>query len=191
PESIQSVILTRVDRLEQELKHVLQSAAVIGRLFQRRLLAQVTRKEQELERMLWALEDLQLIYQEQAVPEEEYSFKHVLTQETVYGSILRGHRTVFHQQVAEAIESLYQEGLDEYYEQLAYHYERSGADEKAVEYLLKAGEKARRANLNEEAINYFQRALQRLEAEALREARKEWRLEGLKGLGQIQHRIGG
>ena len=70
---------------------------------------------------------------------------------------------MFHQQVGEAIEALYQDGLEEYYEQLAYHYERSAADEKAVEYLLKAGEKARRAYLNEEAIGYFQRALERLD----------------------------
>jgi tetratricopeptide (TPR) repeat protein len=185
PESIQSVIMTRVDRLEQELKHVLQSAAVIGRLFQRRLLGQVTRKEQELERMLWALEDLQLIYQEQAVPEEEYSFKHVLTQETVYKNILRRRRTAFHQRVAEAIETLYSESLEPYFEQLAYHYERSGAEEKAVEFLLKAGEKARRAYLNEEAIGYFQRALERLDTSALGDARKDWRLDAIRGLGQV------
>jgi class 3 adenylate cyclase len=185
PESIQSVILTRVDRLEQELKHVLQSAAVIGRLFQRRLLGQVTRKEQELERMLWALEDLQLIYQEQAVPEERYSFKHILTQETVYQNILRRRRTAFHQLVAEAMETLYNQSLEPYYEQLAYHYERSGADEKAVEYLLKAGDKARRAYLSEEAIGYFQRVLERLDRSALGEARKDWRLDAIRGLGQV------
>src|SRR5207247_2465459 len=111
---------------------------------------------------LWELEEQELIYQERVVPEEEYSFKHVLTQETIYNSILRRQRPLLHQQVGEAIEALYPGGLEEHVEQLAYHYERSGADEKAVEYLLKAGEKARRAYLNEEAIGYFQRALERL-----------------------------
>src|SRR5207248_3249916 len=157
----------RVDRLERESQQVLESASVIGRLFRRRLLGRMTRQEQALERALEDLEDRQLIYQERAVPEEEYSFKHVLTQETVYGSILRRRRAVFHQQVAEAMEALYGEGLDEYYEQLAYHYERSSADEKAVAYLLKAGEKARRACLNEEAIGYFERALKRLDQSTL------------------------
>jgi tetratricopeptide (TPR) repeat protein len=187
PESIQSVILSRVDRLEQNLKRVLQSAAVIGRLFRRRLLEHTTREATALERDLWELEEQALIYQERAVPEEEYSFTHVLMQETIYQNILRPRRAVFHQRVAEAIEALYQEGLDEYYEQLAYHYERSSADEKAVEYLLKAGEKARRAYLNDEAIGYFQRALERLDMSALGRARKDWRLEAIRGLGQVYY----
>jgi tetratricopeptide (TPR) repeat protein len=92
--------------------------------------------------------------------------------------------------VGEAIEALYPGGLQEHVEQLAYHYERSGADEKAVAYLLKAGEKARRAYLNEAAIGYFQRALERLEGSALGEARKEWKLAALRGLGLIHHGIG-
>jgi class 3 adenylate cyclase/tetratricopeptide (TPR) repeat protein len=163
PESIQSVILSRVDRLERETRHVLESASVVGRLFRRRLLERLTRQAAALEQSLGQLEDRELIYQERVVPEEEYSFQHVLTQETVYQSILRRRRAVFHQQVAEAMELLYEEGLEEYAEQLAYHYERSSADEKAIEYLLKAGEKARRAYLNEEATSYFQRALDRLD----------------------------
>jgi tetratricopeptide (TPR) repeat protein len=177
--------MSRVDRLERESKQVLESASVIGRLFRRRLLGRLTQQEQALERALEELEDRQLIYQERAVPEEEFSFKHVLTQETVYGSILRRRRTVFHQQVAEAMEALYAEGLDEYYEQLAYHYERSDADEKTVEYLLKAGDKARRAYLNEEAMHYFQRALLRLEQAGLGEAHPEWPLAAHRGLGLV------
>jgi len=109
------------------------------------------------------LEEHDLVYQERAVPEEEYSFKHVLMQETIYQGILRRHRAGLHQRVAEAMEALYRDGLPEHYEPLAYHYERSAAEEKAVEYLLKAGEKARRAYLNEDAIGYFRRALERLD----------------------------
>jgi class 3 adenylate cyclase/tetratricopeptide (TPR) repeat protein len=190
PDSIQSVILSRVDRLERETKRVLESASVIGRLFRRRLLGRMLQQEQELEGALAELEERQLVYQERALPEEEYSFHHVLTQETVYGSILRRRRAAFHQQVAEAMEALYSGGLEEHYEQLAYHYERSAADEKAVEYLLSAGEKSRRAYLNDAAISYFQRALDRLEAgkqtadpEAQRAAQST-RLAALRGLGK-------
>jgi class 3 adenylate cyclase/tetratricopeptide (TPR) repeat protein len=190
PESVQSVILSRVDRLERELKAVLESASVIGRIFRRRLLAYTMGEATELEQALGELEDRQLIYQERVVPEEEYSFKHVLTQETIYASLLRRRRAVFHQKVAEAMEALYHGGLDEYYEQLAYHYERSSADEKAVEYLLKAGEKARRAYLNDAAISYFLRALERLETAGIGDAHREWRLEAHKRLGQIYHGIG-
>jgi predicted ATPase/class 3 adenylate cyclase len=190
PESIQSVIQSRVDRLEQDLRHVLQSAAVIGRLFQGRLLGQVMQKEGELERALWELEDLALIYQEQVIPEPEYSFKHALTQETVYQNILRRRRGLFHQQVAAAMEAVYDDSLEQYYEQLAHHYDQSGVDDKAVEYLLKAGDKARRAYLGEEAVRYFQRALQRLEGSALGAARPDWRLQALQGLGQSYEETG-
>jgi tetratricopeptide (TPR) repeat protein len=189
-----------VDRLRPELKQVLQSASVMGRLFRRRLLEQTVVREEsrrtsrEFEQALWELEEQELIYQERAVPEEEYSFKHVLTQETIYESILRRHRAVLHQQVAETMEALHHEGLDEYTEQLAYHYERSHAEEKAVEYLLKAGEKSLRAYLNEEAIGYFQRALARLDGapsrdRSLRQSSRA-RLEALKGLGQTYAGMG-
>lgn len=189
PESVQSVILSRVDRLEREPREVLERAAVIGRLFRRRLLERTTAQATELEHALRELQDQALIYQERMVPEEEYSFKHVLTQETIYQNILRRRRVVFHQQVAEAIETLYPDALEEFYEQLAYHYERSGADEKAIEYLLKAGEKNERSYLNEEAIGCLDRALKRLEG---RDGAAKWQrqqLQALSGLGRIHHRL--
>jgi tetratricopeptide (TPR) repeat protein len=118
------------------------------------------------------------------LPEQEYSFQHVLTQETVYQNILRRRRALFHRQVAEAMEALYRDNLDEYHEQLAHHYEQSEAHEKAVEYLLKAAEKSRRAYLNEAAIDYFRRALVRLELLPPGRTRQEWELAALRGLGQ-------
>jgi predicted ATPase len=190
PESVQSVILSRVDRLEAEVKHVLQSAAVIGRLFRRRLVEQVAQKAGELDRALAELEDRQLIYEERAIPEEEYSFQHVLTQETVYHGILRRRRAVFHRQVAEALERLYIKSLDEFYEQLAYHYDQAGVVEKAVDYLLKAGAKARQAYQNEEALTYFQRALTQLEGDSLGAEHPEWMLEALQGLGHVTQALG-
>jgi len=114
PESVQSVILSRVDRLDEGLKRVLQSASVIGRLFRRRLLEHTSKEGGRIEQALWDLEDRRLIYQEKVVPEEEYSFKHVLTQETVYGGILKRRRVEFHQRVGEAMEAIYAEGLEEY-----------------------------------------------------------------------------
>jgi predicted ATPase len=141
PESVQSVILSRVDRLAPALKQVLQPAAVIGRLFRWRTLAEVTPPEIDLTQTLEALEDHGLIYQERAIPEAEYSFKHVLTQEAIYQTIRPRRRAELHQQVAEALEKLYQDNLEAYYEQLAYHYDRSNGVEKAIEYLLKAGER--------------------------------------------------
>jgi class 3 adenylate cyclase/tetratricopeptide (TPR) repeat protein len=173
PDTVQSVILSRVDRLEQGVKGVLQGAAVIGRLFRRRLLARVAGQEEELERALGELEDRSLIYEERAVPEEEYAFQHVLTQETVYQSILRRRRAAFHRQVAEATEALYRDDLSTYYEQLAHHYEQAGAWERALDYLTRAGDKAHRAYALEDARDFYARALalcERLGDAALRAA---------------------
>jgi adenylate cyclase len=190
PESLQALILSRVDRLRPDAKQLLQTASVIGRLFRRRLLEQMADEEPDLPRLLWDLEERGLIYQERVVPEEEYSFKHVLTQETIYRSLLRRQQTALHQQVGEAIERLYRDELEEQYEQLAYHYEHSEADGKAVEYLLKAGEKARRAYSNEAAIGYFQRALARMESLRAGEIREQWRLDAHRGLGRVYRATG-
>jgi predicted ATPase/DNA-binding SARP family transcriptional activator len=184
PESIQSVILSRVDRLGEGLKGVLQRAAVIGRLFSRRLLVQLVPPEVDLDNVVLALTNQAFIYQERVVPEEEYSFKHVLVQEAIYQTMLRERQEQSHRQVAEAMEQFYADNLAERYEQLAYHYDRSGVIEKAIEYLLNAGEKARRSYLNDAAIHYFQRALEQLEKSPPDRRAKEWRLEARQGFGQ-------
>jgi tetratricopeptide (TPR) repeat protein len=113
----------------------------------------------------------------------------VLTQETIYASIPPPQRVTLHQQVAQAIEALYASGLDEQYDQLAYHYERGDNGAKAVEYLLKAGEKARRAYSNDAAAGYFQRALDRLDTPQSGiqnlKSKMESRLAALIGLGEV------
>ena len=162
PDSIQSVILSRVDQVEDKPKSVLQLASVIGPLVPRSVLAHLSKSPDELEPALSVLEDRELIYRERVVPEEEYRFKHVMTQETVYRSLSRRRRSALHQQVAEAIELLNAGALEARAEQLAFHYDKSASDAKAIEYLHKAGEKSQRAYLNDEAIRYFERALQRL-----------------------------
>src|SRR5262249_11840760 len=87
PESVQSVILSRVDQLDRNTRHLLENASVIGRLFRRRVLERVTGQNAWLEGAFWEAEERGLVYQERVVPEEEYSFKHVLTQETIYQSL--------------------------------------------------------------------------------------------------------
>ena len=158
PESVQSIILSRVDRLEANAKQVLQRAAVIGRLFRRRLLGQLMPLEAELDRALTELEDRMLIYEDRAIPEEEYSFQHVLTQQTVYQNMLRRQRAELHRQVAAAMERLYGDSLEEYYEQLAAHYTQGEAWHEALHYLMKAGDKATAAYANQEAQDFYARA---------------------------------
>ena len=183
PEGIQSVVLSRVDHLGEDLKNVLQRASVIGRLFRKKVLERVSKGETDLESALWELEDRALIYKERAIPEEEYSFKHVLTQEAVYDNIPKHRRQVIHRQVAEAMEILYHESLDEYYEQLAYHCDKSANVEKAMEYLLEAGEKAKRSYANEAAITHLTRGLELLKTTPETHERSQSELNFLIALG--------
>ncbi|HEU0247668.1 MAG TPA: BTAD domain-containing putative transcriptional regulator [Gaiellaceae bacterium] len=163
PESIETVILSRADRLEPDVHSVLQTAAVIGRSFRRRVLVQLAEQGTDVEHALWELEKRALVFEDRVIPEEEFSFKHVLTQEAIYRSIPQGRSTALHERTADIIEDLYQDGLEEQYEQLAFHFDRSGNARKAVDYLVKAAEKSSRLFLNAEAIVYFERALRRLE----------------------------
>jgi hypothetical protein len=186
PETVHSVILSRVDRLPPESKHLLQIAAVMGRFFQRRLLAALAPPGLDLEGALATLSSLALIYRERSIPEVEYSFRHVLVQDAIYEALPVRRRAPLHGQVAEALETLYAGNLGPHLEQLAYHYDRSDAAEKAIEYLVRAGDKAQQAYLNAEAIGYYQRALVRLDAlvpAGWAEADR-WRLAALRGLGR-------
>jgi len=164
PESVQAIILSRVDRLPEAERQILQLASVVGRTFRRGLLANLWTDLDQLEAGLWNLERRELIFIDRVVPEEEYSFKHVLTQETIYRSLVRVRRTDFHQRIGKAIEQLYADTLEEHYEALAHHYERAAEPDKCLEYLVLAGEKSRSAFANEAALDSFQRALTLLES---------------------------
>lgn len=188
PDTIQGVVLARVDRLSTEAKQILQYASVIGRLFRYRLLQHVSHQESDLERYLRELEEKELIYEERTIPELEYAFRHAFTQEAAYEGILEKHRREFHHQVATGIECLYSERLDEYFGELAHHYSQSADVEKSVEYLLKAGEKAKQTYANEAAISYFQQLLSMLEEDGVESS--AWRLNALRGLGEVYLGIG-
>jgi DNA-binding SARP family transcriptional activator/class 3 adenylate cyclase/regulation of enolase protein 1 (concanavalin A-like superfamily) len=194
PEGVRSVILSRVDRLAVGDRQVLQAAAVLGRLFRPRVLARLLPSEVNLDAVLDRLAERDFVYLERSWPEPEYSFKHVLTQQAVYGMLLAGRKAQLHRRAGEAIESLYADSLAEHYEALAHHYDRGDAGEKAIEYLLKAGEKARRAYLNDEAIAYFERALARCEQAASAGGPgvgcAAARLEALTGLGKVHFLVG-
>ncbi|MGH7543873.1 MAG: ATP-binding protein, partial [Gemmatimonadota bacterium] len=164
PATIQGIVLSRIDRLAEPLKGVLQRASVIGRVFGSELLSAVAEDHLDLETALRDLEGADLIYLERVAPEEQYSFRHVFTRDTVYRSLLKARRAALHRTVGEAIEHLYADRLDEHVEALAHHFEHSTDDVKAAEYLVRAGEKATAAYSNEEAFAYLERAQERLGA---------------------------
>jgi len=163
PDTIQGIIAARMDRVEESLKRIMQVASVIGREFAYRILAAITGMSEELKASLLNLQGLEFIYEKQLFPELEYIFKHALTQEVAYNSLLLKRRKEIHERIGRAIEDLYAERLEEYYEILAYHYVRSNNKDKAVEYLDLANQKAAKANAMLEAKGYFDQAMEILD----------------------------
>ena len=160
PDTIQEVILSRIDRLDAEAKAALQLASVIGRSFTARLLESISDLENELDMVLAKLKDLELIYQESRYPEPAYMFKHALTQDVAYQTLLRRQRKRLHRLIGMAIEELYADRLPEQFEMLAHHYYEGELWDEALVYLVKAGDKAAAAYANQDALDYYGRALE-------------------------------
>jgi DNA-binding SARP family transcriptional activator/predicted ATPase/class 3 adenylate cyclase len=183
PKTVQSVVLSRVDRLSPALKDVLQTASVIGSVFGRRVLAHTLQQADELGRRLWALEEAALIYPERTLPQVEYRFRHDLAQEAIYANLPRRRREILHERVALALESLHSANVDEVCEQVAFHYDRGGLEERAIPYLLRAGLKARNNSANEAAIAHLRRGLELLQTQPESADRDQLELELLLTLG--------
>ena len=176
PDTIQGIISARMDRLDESLKRIMQVASVIGREFAYRILATITGMREDLKGSLLNLQGLEYIYEKQLFPELEYIFKHALTQEVAYNSLLVKRRRGLHEKIGEAIEQVYAERLEEYYGFLAYHYSRSENKQKALEYLDLASRKAARANAFEDAKGYFDQAIEILETLPETEQNQERRI---------------
>jgi predicted ATPase len=160
PTTVHGVLAARIDRLAPDEKALLQQLAVIGREFPVSLIRQViTQPEEELYRLLASLQRKEFLYEQPAFPESDYLFKHALTQDVAYSTVLQERRKVLHEQTAQAIEALYHANLDDHYSDLAHHYSRSGNAAKAVEYLSLAGQQAARHSVHTEAINHLTTAL--------------------------------
>jgi tetratricopeptide (TPR) repeat protein len=157
PGTIQEVIMARVDRLQPELRDLLQRGSVLGRTFPFRLLVEVSGRE-GLEFALAQLVRRDLLEKSVAAGEAGFAFKHALAQETIYESILQTTRRRLHAEVAGAIERLFVDRLPDYYGMLAYHFGRAEDLEKATDYLMKAGDVAERVAASSEALAYFREA---------------------------------
>ncbi len=183
PDAIQSVILSRVQRLSDPSRQFLQVAAVMGHFFPKHLLVHILPPGVNVDEIAQGLVGHGLIYQERSLPEVIFAFHHVLVRDAIYATLPRRRQSNLHGEVARTIETLQSIHLDEYVEQLAYHYKRSDDLHKAVEYLLKAGEKTRRSYLGEAAMDYFKQALHILADLPEDVAFQEMRLAALTSLG--------
>jgi tetratricopeptide (TPR) repeat protein len=173
---VQGVLLARIDRLDDDLKQLLQVASVIGRVFSAPVLAEMVEHWPDLEELLRELEELEFIYPTTLAPPREYSFKHVLTQQAVYDALLRSKREALHERVGRALETVYSDQLEALSDLLAYHYGRSPNAEKAVEYFDRANQKACRLNAMAEAKAHFVEAMRRLDALPETEANRRRRV---------------
>jgi len=161
PDTLQGVLIARIDRLPEETQCVLQMAAVIGRIFLYRVLAAMVEEECRLDEHLITLQREEMIRERARIPELEYIFKHELTRETAYNGLLKKDRQAFHRQVAEAMERLFPDRIEEQVELLAHHWGRAEEPEKATNYLLQAGDRARRLGASLEAVDLYQSALEK------------------------------
>jgi len=160
PATVQAIIASRIDRLDPLEKRLLQAAAVVGTHVPFELLRAVSDADDDtLKRSLAHLQTAEFIYEAQLFPDLEYAFKHALTHEVAYNSVLQDKRRALHAAIVDAIERLYAGRLQEQIERLAHHAARSGVSFKAARYLRDAGVKAAGGSASRAAIAYFEEAL--------------------------------
>jgi tetratricopeptide (TPR) repeat protein len=160
PSTIQDVIMARVDLLPEEAKGLLQKGSVAGREFSHRLIKKVAElSEEELLSHLSVLKDSELLYERGIYPQSNYVFKHALTQEVAYNSLLKKRRTELHEKIGKAQEMSHADRLEELCEMLAYHFLQGEDWQRAYRYSQEAGLKAYSHSAYEQAQRYFEDAL--------------------------------
>ena len=161
PPTVHGILASRIDALPAPQKDLLQTLAVIGKDFPLNLVRHITASpDDRLEPILKGLQAGEFIYERPALGEAEYTFKHALTQEVAYNSVLMERRRLLHERTGEAIEALFKERLDDHLAELAHHYSRTANTRKAVEYLSRAGSQAAARSAHSEAVTRLSSALE-------------------------------
>ncbi len=160
PESVDNVILSRIDRLDGKTKDLLKTASVIGRNFYFKVLEEAAQTIEEMDNKLEYLKDVQLINERKQKDEVEFLFKHALAQQSTYDSIVEKSRKDLHLKIAGSIEKVFAGRINEFYGMLAHHYSKAGQQEKTEEYLIKAGEESMKSGASSEAVNFLKKALE-------------------------------
>jgi class 3 adenylate cyclase/tetratricopeptide (TPR) repeat protein len=160
PDTIQGVLLSRIDRLAEELKSLLQKASVIGRVFFYRVLKVLAAEGAAIDRQLTSLQDSDLLHERARLPEIEYAFKHALTQEVAYHTLLGPQRRALHEKVGGALETLFRDRLEEFAGLIAYHYFSAESWERALPHLIQCADAASQLCLFPEVRGHCRRALE-------------------------------
>jgi class 3 adenylate cyclase/tetratricopeptide (TPR) repeat protein len=164
PATVQVILAARIDRLPADDKQLLQTASVIGKDVPFVLLHAVAEAAEEaVHRGLSHLQAAEFLYETRLFPDPEYTFKHALTHDVTYGTLLQERRKILHARIVGAIERCYPDRLSEHVEWLAHHAVRGEVWEQAVTYLRQAGVKALTRSANREAVTCFEQALTALQ----------------------------
>jgi class 3 adenylate cyclase/tetratricopeptide (TPR) repeat protein len=164
PSTVQTVLADRIDRLPTTEKHLLQMASAIGVIVPIALLHGISGlPEEELYRHLATLRSSEFLYESNLFPDLEYTFKHALTNEVVYGAMLHDHKSLLHARIVNALEETVGENSHDHIEKLAHHAFRGELWEKAVVYSWQSGEKASQRSANQEGLEFFETGLRALE----------------------------
>jgi predicted ATPase len=165
PTTVQGILAARIDRLSAEQKDLLQTLAVIGRESPLYLIGRMAATDEpQLERTLADLQAGDFIYKQPAAGAGEYVFKHALTQEVAYNSLLIERRKQLHERAGQALESIFAAQLDDHVTQLAHHYSHSDNADKAIDYLGRAGQQALQRAAHADAIGSLTTALELLQS---------------------------
>lgn len=191
PDSVQGVLAARIDSLPLKSKALLQAAAVVGIEVQDELLRAIAKlDEDDYEEAVATLQAAELFYEIRHLPRVEYCFKHALTQEVAYSSLLREQKRSHHLQVVRAVEARHHDRLDEHAERLAFHAVAAGLTREAVEYLYRAALKAIRRSAHRQAIAHVQQGLALLEdlPETTEKLRRELAFQKALGVAMMAAR---
>ena len=192
PDTVEEVLMARIDRLPEGAKSVLQIGAVMGREWSEALLREVAGlAEQNLTAHLAALTDAELLYARGVPPQTTYVFKHAFTQDAAYRGLLTARRQELHHRVAVTLEALFPDRLEEHYGPLAHHYlEAAQGDEvaKAIAYARRAGDRNMALPAYAEAVRFYHMALEALERQAPVDEAQRCSL--LLVLGEAQRKAG-
>jgi class 3 adenylate cyclase/tetratricopeptide (TPR) repeat protein len=162
PDTVQDVIAARLDRLEESTKRTVQTASVIGREFALGLLRRVSDLHDGLERSLGELKRIELIYERAGLPDLEYVFRHALTQDVAYASLLQAERRRLHGMIGAALEDLHAGRLEGRTEELVYHFRRGEVWDRVARYARDAAERAAALCVDDKAVEYYEAVLEAL-----------------------------
>lgn len=160
PDNVQGVLQSRIDRLPETARRALQGASVIGRLFPLRTLQLMLELNGQLDAALVDLQRHDLIVERRRLPQAEYRFKHALTQEVAYSTLVEAERRRLHRRVAEVLRQQYEGREEDIYGLLAFHYDQAGDEQQALSFFVRAGDKARTEYADRDALAHYARAVE-------------------------------